>query len=74
MKISITKTVLENILIHSQPFLEKKDTSQITSHIFLETHAGKLLVKATDYEIGLKVETDNVETIAPGSITANGKR
>jgi len=74
MKISITKTVLENILIHSQAFLEKKDTSQITSHIFLETHAGKLLVKATDYEIGLKVETDNVETIAPGSITANGKK
>ena len=52
MKISIAKTVLENILIHSQAFLEKKDTSQITSHIFLETHAGKLLVKATDYEIG----------------------
>lgn len=74
MKISIAKTVLENILIHSQAFLEKKDTSQITSHIFLETHAGKLLVKATDYEIGLKVETDSVETIAPGSITANGKK
>ena len=74
MKISIAKTVLENILIHSQAFLEKKDTSQITSHIFLETHAGKLVVKATDYEIGLKVETDSVETIAPGSITANGKK
>ncbi len=74
MKISIAKTVLENILIHSQAFLEKKDTSQITSHIFLETHTGKLRVKATDYEIGLKVETDNVETLAPGSITANGKK
>ena len=74
MKISIAKTVLENILIHSQAFLEKKDTSQITSHIYLETHAGKLLVKATDYEIGLKVETDQVETLSPGSITSNGKK
>ncbi len=74
MKISIAKTILENILIHSQAFLEKKDTSQITSHIFLETHAGKLLVKATDYEIGLKVETDQVETLSPGTITANGKK
>jgi len=74
MKISIAKTVLENILIHSQAFLEKKDTSQITSHIYLETHAGKLLAKATDYEIGLKVDTDQVETLSPGSITANGKK
>jgi DNA polymerase-3 subunit beta len=74
MKISIAKTILENILIHSQAFLEKKDTSQITSHIYLETHAGKLLIKATDYEIGLKVETDQVETLAPGSVTANGKK
>lgn len=74
MKISIAKTVLENILIHSQAFLEKKDTSQITSHIYLQTHAGKLLIKATDHEIGLKIETDQVETIAPGSITANGKK
>ncbi len=74
MKISIAKTVLENVLIHSQAFLEKKDTSQITSHIFLETVAGKLIVKATHYEIGLRVETDQVETLSPGSVTANGKK
>jgi len=74
MKISISKTVLENILIHSQAFLEKKDTSQITSHIFLETYTGKLVVKSTDYEIGLKVETDQLETLSPGIVTANGKK
>jgi len=74
MKISIAKTILENILIHSQAFLEKKDTSQITSHIFLQTHAGKLLIQATDHEIGLKIETDQLETLSPGSITANGKK
>lgn len=74
MKISITKTVLENILIHSQAFLEKKDSSQITSHIFFETDANKLTVKATDYEIGLKVETDQVKTISAGLVTANGKK
>ena len=74
MKISIAKTILENILIHSQAFLEKKDTSQITSHIFLETYTGKLIVKSTDFEIGLRVETDQVETMLPGVITANGKK
>ena len=30
MRIAIAKSVLENMLIHVQPFLEKKDTSQIT--------------------------------------------
>jgi len=74
MKITIAKSVIENILIHSGPFLEKKDTSQITSHVYLNADTSKLTVKATDYEIGFCVSTDNVNIIEEGSITANGKK
>jgi DNA polymerase-3 subunit beta len=74
MKISISKSVIENILIHAGPFLEKKDTSQITSHVYLNATNSKLTVKATDYEIGFCVSTDNVTILNEGSITANGKK
>jgi len=74
MKISISKSILENILIHAGPFLEKKDTSQITSHVYLNANDNKLIVKATDYEIGFLVTTQNLKIIENGSITANGKK
>lgn len=74
MRIAIAKSVLENMLIHVQPFLEKKDTSQITSHISFEVQGAKLVVKATDYEVGLVIESDQVSVEMSGSITANGKK
>ncbi len=74
MKILISKSVLENILIHAQPFLEKKDTSQITSHILFEARQGSLVIKATDYEIGLNIQTTQVEIQEIGNVTANGKK
>lgn len=74
MKITISKSILENILIHASPFLEKKDTSQITSHVYINVANAKLTVKATDYEIGLLVSTDNLKIEEEGSITANGKK
>jgi len=74
MIITIGKSVLENILIHSAPFLEKKDTSQITSHVYLNASNNTLTIKATDYEIGFLVTTDNVTIEKEGSITANGKK
>ena len=74
MIITIAKTVIENILIHASPFLEKKDTSQITSHIYLNASNGTLTVKATDNEIGFLVNTDNVTITQDGSATANGKK
>jgi DNA polymerase-3 subunit beta len=74
MKISISKPVLENILVHVQPFLEKKDTSQITSHIYFEARANGLIVKATDYEIGLLIESSKASINESGKITANGKK
>jgi DNA polymerase-3 subunit beta len=74
MKISISKSILENILIHAGPFLEKKDTSQITSHVYLNANDSKLTLKATDYEIGFLVTTDKLTIQENGSITANGKK
>lgn len=74
MKITVEKSVLENILLHLQPFLEKKDTSQITSHIFLSTDGRTLTAKATDYEIGLSIQTNSLTVEEPGSLTANGKK
>ncbi len=74
MVITISKSILENILIHSAPFLEKKDTSQITSHVYLSATNNSLTVKATDYEIGFMVNTSNVNIDEEGSITANGKK
>lgn len=74
MKITIDKSVLENMLLHLQPFLEKKDTSQITSHILLSTDGRIFSAKATDYEIGLTLQTHAHTVIEPGSVTANGKK
>lgn len=74
MKIVISKSILENILIHAIPFLEKKDTSQITSHVFLDAKDGMLTIKATDYEIGFKVDTNKVTITQDGNATANGKK
>ena len=74
MTIIISKSILENILINALPFLEKKDTSQITSHVYLNASDYSLTLKATDYEIGFTVTTNKVNILDEGNITANGKK
>lgn len=74
MKITIKKSVLDNMVSNIQSFLEKKDNSQITSHICIETVDGSLILKATDNEIGLKAVTKDVTIIENGSATSNGKK
>jgi DNA polymerase-3 subunit beta len=74
MRIAIAKSILENMLVHVQPFLEKKDTSQITSHVYFEAVNNKLVVKATDYEVGLLIEAGDISIEVPGKATANGKK
>ena len=74
MKIIISKSIIENILIQAQPFLEKKDTSQITSHIYINISNSILTLRATDNEIGYEIKTNNVNIIEDGSTTANGKK
>jgi DNA polymerase-3 subunit beta len=74
MRIEADKQIIESILMNLQPFLEKKDATQITSHILFETDQDKCIIKATDNEIGLKIVTDKINIIKEGSFTANGKK
>jgi DNA polymerase-3 subunit beta len=72
MRFVITKNVFENVVAHMQPFLEKKDASSITSHIYLETSNDVLTLKATDYEIGLESKIDSITDCTDGKATVNG--
>ena len=74
MKIRAQKQIIESILINLQPFLEKKDASQITSHLLFTTQDDKCIIKATDGEIGLKITTDQIIIDHTGSFTAHGKK
>ncbi len=72
MKFIITKNIFENIISSMQPFLEKKDASAITSHIYLEINESKLILKATDYEIGLECNIESITNAIYGKATVNG--
>jgi len=74
MKINTPKVVIESILINLQPFLEKKDASQITSHIFFQTQNNECIIKATDREIGLQIITKQINIKEEGAFTVNGKK
>ncbi len=74
MKIATKKQLLEQILSQMQPFLEKRDLSQITSHILLQANNNTLTLKASDYETGLETSLNDVTVIQEGSGTANGKK
>ena len=71
MKLKVQKQIIESILIHLQPFLEKKDASQITSHIFFDVQNDICIVKATDSEIGLQI-TSHVTNMKRSPLAANG--
>jgi DNA polymerase-3 subunit beta len=74
MKIRAQKQMIESILINLQPFLEKKDASQITSHILFTSQNDLCIVKATDNEIGLQITAKHILIESEGSFTANGKK
>lgn len=74
MKVSVNKSVLESILINTQPYLEKRDLSQITSHLFISSKNNLFEVKSSDFEIGLSYYTNNINILDEGEATANGKK
>ncbi len=74
MKIETRKDIIESILINSQPFLERKDPTNITSHIYLDATNPDVIIRATDSEIGLEVKSNQFNIIEPGIFTANGKK
>jgi len=74
MKVLVNKPLIESILINLQPFLEKKDASQITSHIYFEAKNDNCIIKATDEEIGLSINSSDIIIEQEGSFTVNGKK
>ncbi|MDY0321590.1 MAG: DNA polymerase III subunit beta [Arcobacteraceae bacterium] len=72
MKLTVNKSIFENVVSSMQPFLDKKDASSITSHIYLEVSNNSLIVKSTDYEIGLKVSINDISDCSNGKATVNG--
>ena len=74
MKVLINKNVLESIVTNTNPYLEKRDLSAITSHIYIAAKNGVLNIRATDHEIGLAYKLSNVKITDEGYATANGKK
>lgn len=74
MKIFVKKHLLESILINLQPFLEKRDATQITSHIYFKIQNDICIIKATNQEIGLVISTKEITVEHEGSFTTNGKK
>ena len=74
MKVLIKKNILETIIINTSSYLDKKDLSSITSHIFINANDSTLTIKATDNEIGLSYKSQNVNIVDEGIATANGKK
>ena len=74
MKVLIKKNILETRIINTSSYLDKKDLSSITSHIFINAKDSTLTIKATDNEIGLSYKSQNVNIVDEGIATANGKK
>jgi len=72
MKFTVSKSIIENIVSSMQPFLNKKDSSVITSHIYIEVSGTKLIIKATDYEMGCEATINDITNIMDGKATVNG--
>ena len=74
MKIATRKDIIESILINTLPFLERKDATNITSHIYLDASSDSVTIRSTDNEIGLQTQSDQFTIKEPGIFTANGKK
>lgn len=72
MKFTISKNIIENIVSSMQPFLNKKDSSAITSHIYMEVLNANLIIKSTDYEMGCEAIVSDITDIIDGKSTVNG--
>jgi len=72
MKFTTNKSKFEIIISSMQPFLEKKDSSSITSHIYIEILNNNLNLKSTDYEMGLSATINDITNIEDGKATVNG--
>lgn len=74
MKIEINKSIIESTISSIQPFLEKRDSTSITSCILIQVENKELILKATDYEIGIlaKIQCESAE--GEDTLAINGKK
>lgn len=73
MKLSINKNSLEAAINLCNAYVDKKDSSAITSHLLFEASEDKLIIKATDYEIGLSYKLRKIKIENAGFATVNSK-
>ncbi|MDE7317188.1 MAG: DNA polymerase III subunit beta [Helicobacter sp.] len=74
MECTINKETLEPLLNVLQPFSDKKEFVQITSHVMLTASKEQLICYATDFEMGLQLCSKEITTKQEGRITANAKK
>ena len=73
MKLSINKNTLESAIILCNAYVEKKDFSTITSHLFFHAEDDKLTIRATDFEIGINYKIKKIRVESSGFATTNAK-
>ncbi|EAJ8485271.1 DNA polymerase III subunit beta, partial [Campylobacter upsaliensis] len=73
MKININKNTLEAAILLCNAYVDKKDLSTVTSHLLFEANEDKLIIKASDYEIGINYKIKKIRIENPGFATANAK-
>jgi len=74
MKIKIQKTLIENALTKSIPFLNTKDNSNVVSNVQIVAIDGIVTIAATDYDMGLLTTLKEVDILTDGSAIANGQK
>lgn len=73
MKLVINKNTLESAILLCNAYVEKKDASTITSHLYFHADEDKLTIKASDYEIGINYKIKKIRVETSGFATANAK-
>ncbi len=62
MKLIVDQDLMERIVISMQNFLEKRDSTQITSNIYIDASFGNTLLRATDREMGIEIESQQFQS------------
>lgn len=74
MKLIINKNILESAINLCSAYVDKKDSSSITSNLLFEARRDELIIKASDYEMGLSYKIKNVKIENEGFATAEAKK
>ena len=73
MELAIDRVSLLNSLSMVQGIVERRNTVPILSHVLIEPGEDKLILSATDLEVGIKTEI-SAEMIQPGPLTLSARK